>query len=108
MVGVDPEGSTYAGRAGRTIGVEGVGTTWPRSHWPHNLDTAVPDEIRTIGTARALATVRDLAAQGLLVGPSSGMAVAAALDLAADLDARHVVVVIAPDGATNYLGELTA
>lgn len=108
VIGVDPEGSTYAGRAAGRIGVEGVGTTWPPSHWPHNLDTVVPDGIRTVGTTRALATVRDLAAQGLLVGPSSGMAVAAALDLAVDLDARHVVVVIAPDGATNYLGELTA
>ena len=46
--------------------------------------------------------------EALLLGPSSCMAVAAALDVAADLDERHVVVVMAPDGATNYLRELAA
>jgi cysteine synthase len=35
------------------------------------------------------------------------MAVAAALDLAAGLDERHVVVAVSPDSATNYLSELT-
>lgn len=107
VIGVDPEGSTYGGGPAGTIRVEGVGTTWPRSHWPRNLDTAVPDEIRTIGADRALAATRMLAAEGLLVGPSSGLAVAAAVDVARDLDERAVVVVMAPDGATNYLEELT-
>ena len=107
VIGVDPEGSTYGGGTAGVIRVEGVGTTWPASHWPRNLDRSVPDEIRVVGHDRAIAAVRLLAAEGLLVGPSSGLALAAALDVAADLDERHVVVVMAPDGATNYLEELT-
>jgi cysteine synthase len=108
VVGVNPEGSTYGGGPAGTIRVEGVGSSWPPSHWPRNLDLAVPHEIRTIGTEIAFATTRRLAAEeALLVGPSSGMAVAAALEIAADLDERHVVVAVAPDNATNYLSELT-
>ena len=109
VIGVDPVGSTYAGGTPGTIRVEGVGTNWPRTHWPKNLDTAVPDEVRTVPDAVAAETVRALAAQeGLLLGPSSGLAVAAALEVASDLDERHVVVVISADGAGNYLSELTS
>ena len=109
VIGANPVGSTYGGGPAGTIRVEGVGTTWPPSHWPRNLDTAVPDEIRTVSDAAAAEALRGLAEQeALLLGPSSGMAVAAALEVAADLDERHVVVVMAPDGATNYLSELAA
>ncbi len=107
VIGVNPAGSTYGGGPAGTIRVEGVGTTWPPGHWPRNLDTAVPDEIRTVPDGASAAALRGLAEQeALLLGPSSGMAVAAALELAAGLDERHVVVVMAPDGATNYLREL--
>jgi cysteine synthase len=107
VVGANPEGSTYGGGGPGAIRVEGVGSTWPRSHWPKNLDLAVPHEIRTVPDALAFATTRRLAVEeALLVGPSSGLAVAAALDLAAGLDERHVVVAVAPDSATNYLTEL--
>lgn len=104
IIGANPTGSTYGGGLPGIVRVEGVGTTWPRSHWPHNLDTSVSHEIRTIPDDVAAATVRDLAAQeGLLVGPSSGLAVAVALEVSADLDERHVVLAIAPDSGTNYL-----
>jgi cystathionine beta-synthase/cysteine synthase A len=84
-----------------------VGTNWPSSHWPKNLDPAVPHEIRTIADEVAFDTVGRLASEeALLVGPSSGLAVGVALELAAGLDQRHVVVVVAPDGAANYLTEL--
>jgi cystathionine beta-synthase/cysteine synthase A len=107
VIGVDPVGSTYGGGPVGTIRVEGVGTNWPSSHWPKNLDRAVPHEIRTIADEVAFGTVRRLAAEeALLVGPSSGLAIGAALELAAELDPQHVVVVIAPDSATNYLTEL--
>jgi cysteine synthase len=107
VVGANPVGSTYGGGPVGTIRVEGVGTNWPSSHWPKNLDRAVPHEIRTIADAIAFDTVARLASEeALLVGPSSGLAVGVALQLAAELDQRHVVVVIAPDSATNYLGEL--
>lgn len=108
IIGANPSGSTYGGDAPGPIGVEGVGSNWPRSHWPKNLDPAVPHEIRTIADDRAFGTMRRLAAEeALLVGPSSGLAVAVALEVAEELDSSAVVVVMAPDSATNYLGELT-
>jgi cystathionine beta-synthase/cysteine synthase A len=107
VIGANPVGSTYGGGPVGTIRVEGVGTNWPSSHWPENLDRAVPHEIRTIADEVAFDTVALLASEeALLVGPSSGLAVGAALELAEGLDERHVVVVIAPDSATNYLTEL--
>lgn len=107
VVGANPVGSTYGGDPAGRIGVEGVGTTWPSSHWPHNLDTAVPHEIRTVADEVAYGTTARLAREeALLVGPSSGLAVAVALEVAAGLDERHVVVAVAPDSATNYLAEL--
>jgi cystathionine beta-synthase/cysteine synthase A len=108
VVGVSPIGSTYGGGKPGPIGIEGVGTRWPRDHWPRIFDPAVPDEVRTVPDDRAFAVVRALAEdEALLLGPSSGLAVAAALDVAADLDETAVVVVIAPDGGANYLSTLT-
>jgi cysteine synthase len=107
VIGANPAGSTYGGGAPGIVRVEGVGTTWPRSHWPKNLDPAVPHKIRTVSDELASSTVRALAElEGLLVGPSSGLAVAVALEVAADLDERHVVLAVAPDSAVNYLSEL--
>jgi cysteine synthase len=49
-------------------------------------------------------TVRRLAAEeALLLGPSSGLAIAAAIDVATAAEPGSVVVVIAPDGGGNYL-----
>jgi cysteine synthase len=108
VIGANPAGSTYGGGAADVIRVEGVGTTWPVSHWPKNLDRGVPHEIRTLADDVAFATVRRLAEEeSILVGPSSGLAVGVALEIAADLDERHVVLAVAPDSATNYLTELS-
>ncbi|MFF1875760.1 cystathionine beta-synthase, partial [Kitasatospora herbaricolor] len=49
-------------------------------------------------------TVRRLAAEeALLLGPSSGLAIAVALQVARDAAPGSVVVAIAPDGGVNYL-----
>jgi cystathionine beta-synthase len=44
--------------------------------------------------------------EGLMVGPSCGMAAAAALEVAKDLPADAVVVVILPDGGRGYLAKV--
>lgn len=107
VVGANPIGSTYGGGPAAAIGVEGVGTTWPREFWPRNLDQGVAHEVHTLPDDRVFATVRRLAAEeALLLGPSSGLAVGVALEVAAGLDRDCVVVAVAPDAATNYLGEL--
>jgi cystathionine beta-synthase len=44
--------------------------------------------------------------EGLLVGGSSGLAVAAALEVARELGPDDVVVVLLPDGGRGYLGKI--
>jgi cystathionine beta-synthase/cysteine synthase A len=104
VIGVDPVGSTYSGSDAGTIVVDGVGTRWPSSNWPGIFDPSVASEIRVIPDRQVYNTVRALAArEALLLGPSSGLAIAAALDVAAVADEGSIIVVIAPDGGGNYL-----
>jgi len=106
VIGVDPVGSTYGGKESGTIVVDGVGTRWPESNWPSIFDKTVTDEIRTIPDRRVYDTVRRLALEeALLLGPSSGLAISAALDVAESAPAGSVVVVVAPDGGNNYLSK---
>jgi len=103
VVGADPEGSVYSGGTGRPYLVEGVGEDF----WPTAYDPAVTDEIIAVSDSESFAVTRRLAREeGLLVGGSCGMAVAAALRLAARLTADDVVVVILPDGGRGYLSKI--
>jgi cystathionine beta-synthase len=103
IVGADPEGSVYSGGAGRPYLVEGVGEDF----WPGAYDGSVVDRIIAVSDARSFEMTRRLAREeGLLVGGSSGMAVAAALDVARELGPDDVVVVLLPDGGRGYLGKI--
>lgn len=103
VIAADPDGSVYSGGTGRPYFVEGVG----EDMWPGNYDPAVPDEVQAVTDAEAFAMTRRLAKEeGLLLGGSSGMAVAAALRIAKDLDEDDVIVVIAPDGGRGYLAKI--
>jgi cystathionine beta-synthase len=102
-VGADPEGSVYSGGTGRPYLVEGVGEDF----WPGAYDPSVVDRIIAISDARSFEITRRLAREeGLLVGGSSGMAVAAALDVARELGPDDVVVVLLPDSGRGYLGKI--
>ncbi len=106
VIGADPVGSTYSGAPASTIVVDGVGTRWPEPNWPGIFDKSVTDDIRVIPDERVYDIVRRLALEeGLLLGPSSGLAIATALDVAAEGSEGDVVVVIAPDGGNNYLSK---
>jgi len=103
VVGADPEGSVYSGGTGRPYLVEGVGEDF----WPTAYDRTVTDEIIAVSDAESFSVTRRLAREeGLLVGGSCGMAVAAALRLAARLTADDVVVVLLPDGGRGYLSKI--
>ncbi len=103
IVGADPEGSVYSGGTGRPYLVEGVGEDF----WPAAYDTSVVDQIVAASDAESFDMTRRLAREeGLLVGGSSGMAVACALKAAADLTADDVMVVLLPDGGRGYLGKV--
>ncbi|MFC4304974.1 cysteine synthase A [Cohnella boryungensis] len=71
---------------------------------PPILNTGVYDEIIRVEDEDALGTARSLArSEGLLVGPSSGAAVWAALQLARRLGRGRRVLCIAPDTGERYL-----
>lgn len=102
VVAVEPAGSPVLseGRAG-SHKIQGIGAGFV----PDTLDTAVYDEVMTITDEEAFAAGRELAAgDGLLVGISSGAAVAAATKLAQRPEnAGKTIVVILPDTGERYL-----
>jgi len=73
------------------------------SYKPGIFDKNVPDEIVNVDDEPAFDMARDLARQeGILVGMSSGGAMAAAVDYAKSLE-KGFVVVLLPDGGERYL-----
>lgn len=102
VVAVEPAGSPVLSknRAG-THGLQGIGAGFV----PDVLDTGVYDEVIAIAEEDAYAAGRELAAhEGLLVGISSGAAVAAAAQVAARPEnAGKLVVVLLPDTGERYL-----
>jgi cysteine synthase len=71
---------------------------------PDILNTDIYDEIIQIADEDALHTARDLACkEGILVGPSSGATVYAAITVAKSLGVGKRVVCIAPDTGERYL-----
>jgi cysteine synthase B len=72
---------------------------------PGIYDDTLADEDTRVSTERSYALTRRLAAEeGLLVGVSSGAALAAALDLAERIR-EGIIVTIFPDSGTRYLTE---
>jgi cystathionine beta-synthase len=74
--------------------------------WPLSYHQDVVDRIEAIEDRASLLTTRALAQQeGLLVGASSGLAVAAALRVARGLGPEHTVVALLPDSGRIYLSK---
>src|SRR5271163_923787 len=94
IIGADPEGSVLSGDAPRPWKVEGIGEDFV----PKTLNGQVVDEWIRVSDAESFRVARDLARrEGLLVGGSTGTAVAAALKYARRLKAVDVVVVMCAD-----------
>jgi cystathionine beta-synthase len=103
VVGADPEGSLYSGDEVRPYLTEGIGEDF----WPETLDPAVVDRWVRISDRDAFRTARAITRQeGILVGGSSGTAVAAALRVASEMGEDTTIVVILPDTGRNYLSKL--
>ncbi|MGI8506144.1 MAG: cystathionine beta-synthase, partial [Solirubrobacteraceae bacterium] len=106
VVGADPEGSIYSGGADnvRPYLVEGVGEDF----WPQTFDRSVVDRWVTVSDRDAFLTTRRLAQdEAILAGGSGGLALHAALQVAAEVpDPEAVIVVIIPDGGRSYLSKV--
>jgi cystathionine beta-synthase len=106
VIGADPEGSIYSGGAEnvRPYLVEGVGEDF----WPQTFDPSVVDRWVTVSDRDAFLTTRRLAAlEAILAGGSGGLAVHAALQVAAEIDDPHAMIaVILPDGGRSYLSKI--
>ncbi|WP_327143312.1 pyridoxal-phosphate dependent enzyme [Nocardia sp. NBC_01327] len=110
VIGADPESSVYGGGDGRIWYVEAVGHfLHPETEtdlWPDSYHPDVVDRIERIPDVEAIRVLHRLAKEeGLLLGGSSGTAIAAALRVARELGPEDVVVVIAPDSGRAYLSK---
>ena len=72
---------------------------------PPFLDRSAIREVRTIAQDRAFEMCRRLAREeGIFGGGSTGLNVAAAIDIAVELGAGHRVVTLGCDNGAKYIG----
>lgn len=102
IVAVEPQGSPFLseGKAGAHK-LQGIGAGFV----PKVLNTEIYDEIITVGDVEAMELARTVgASEGVLVGISSGAALAAAVKLAKREENRGKnIVVLLPDTGDRYL-----
>jgi cystathionine beta-synthase len=105
VVGADPEGSIYTQGPDGDIHqyfVEGVGEDF----YPETVDLDIIDRFIEATDAESFAMARRLArVEGVLTGGSGGLAVEAALQVAAE-DHDRLVVVVVPDSGRGYLSKI--
>jgi cystathionine beta-synthase len=110
VIGADPATSVYSGGDGSPYYIEAVGN-WHHPDsvsdaWPQAFHPAVVDRFEQVTDRESIDVIHRLArTEGLLLGGSSGTAIAAALRTAATLAAADLVVVIAPDSGRGYLSK---
>lgn len=103
IIAADPTNSVYSGGSGRPYLVEGVGEDF----WPDTYDPAIVDSTIAVTDAESFAMAhRVTVEEGILIGGSGGTAVAAALQIAENLSAQDLVVVLIPDSGRGYLSKV--
>ena len=103
VIGADPEGSILSGDRPGSYKVEGIGEDF----FPEIYDRSVVDEWFRVSDKESFAAARRLAREeGLLVGGSSGTALAAALKYAEKCRRHETIVILFPDTGRNYLSKV--
>ncbi|HYT93234.1 MAG TPA: cystathionine beta-synthase [Gemmataceae bacterium] len=103
VVGADPEGSVLSGDVPRPWKVEGIGEDFV----PKTFNSQLVDDWVRVSDAESFLTARNMARrEGILVGGSSGTAIAAALRYARRLTGDHLIVALCADTGRNYLSKL--
>ncbi len=103
VIAADPDASVFSGGSGRPYLVEGVGEDFFPAAWsPELYDGVIP-----ITDAVSFATAREVSREeGILIGGSGGMAVAAAIQVAKQAGPDDIVVVLNPDSGRGYLSRV--
>lgn len=98
---VEPaESAVLSGEDPGSHKIQGIGTGFV----PNVLDTVLYDKVMKVSSEEAADMARRLAKEeGLLVGPSSGAAIKAAIDVAKTMKSNQRVVTVAPDNGERYL-----
>lgn len=101
VVGVEPASSpVLQGGVAGPHGLQGIGANFV----PANYDAEVVDEVMGVTDEEAFNAARTLAqTEGLLVGISSGAALAAAVRLSRSMKDATGIVVLLPDSGERYL-----
>lgn len=101
IIGVEPaESAILEGKEAGPHKIQGIGTGFV----PDTLDTSVYDRVVSVTGDQALATAREVGKkEGILVGVSSGAAIAAALAEAKVLGKGKKVLAVVPDNGERYL-----
>ena len=105
IIAVEPETSqVLAGKNAGSHKIQGIGANFV----PQNFDRNLTDEIFPVTNEDAITTARELASQeGILVGISSGAAMAAALQIAKRSENKNKnIVVLLPDNGERYLSSI--
>lgn len=103
IVAGDPDASVFSGGSGRPYLVEGVGEDFFPAAWtPELYDVVIP-----ISDEESFRTARQVSREeGILIGGSGGMAVAAAIRVALLAEPDDIVVVLNPDSGRGYLSRV--